>query len=583
MLLFGWLVPAHLRAVDVSVVEKAGRKTPSLIERGLALVREKKLGAAQLLLESAREQRLAYRQELAIAATDLAAAHPGWVTWGGGEPRLEGFFGTPATNHETEAGATASSTSVTQALLQTDEPARSPSRVGQPITEWLVRQENRQKALDLLGASRSPVVQEILRGRELTNTLIFSASKSAAGQALDTALALCGLLVEEGQLTVGVSNHIYGVAAQANGGGSSQPLEQVLLDLMSLGQRLNWCQLAVFGGRIEDAEILRRLAAQARKADSEGQLPALFSAVLLSSRPAEVAQYLSNFSETGLRDMGECLRFGAGGVDELLKRDQRLYNSSFRQRLAGYAPFGQFGGLVANYSWRKPEFALMLKWLLYLASGFWIAAGLHFSRPPVSALERPLQVRGFHVAREVLFALGFLVVVLLLSEPFLAQESQKEQLPFRLRLPSVGSVVAAGNAGMRSTFMNNLSLLTLLLFFVLQALIYTACLVKLAEIRRQKMPPRVKLKLLENEDHLFDAGLYLGFAGTIISLILVSLGVIKPSLMAAYSSTSFGIIFVSVFKICHLRPERRKLLLEAEAQSAESVAPVLGRDLVTSS
>ena len=131
--------------------------------------------------------------------------------------------------------------------------------------------------------------------------------------------------------------------------------------------------------------------------------------------------------------------------------------------------------------------------------------------------------------------------------------------------------------------MNNLSLLTLLLFFVLQALIYTACLVKLAEIRRQKMPPRVKLKLLENEDHLFDAGLYLGFAGTIISLILVSLGVIKPSLMAAYSSTSFGIIFVSVFKICHLRPERRKLLLEAEAQSAESVAPVLGRDLVTSS
>ena len=32
-------------------------------------------------------------------------------------------------------------------------------------------------------------------------------------------------------------------------------------------------------------------------------------------------------------------------------------------------------------------------------------------------MERPLQVRGFHIAREILFALGFLVVVLLLSEP----------------------------------------------------------------------------------------------------------------------------------------------------------------------
>jgi hypothetical protein len=122
--------------------------------------------------------------------------------------------------------------------------------------------------------------------------------------------------------------------------------------------------------------------------------------------------------------------------------------------------------------------------------------------------------------------------------------------------------------------MNQMSLLTLLLFFVIQLLIYIACLVKLAEIRRQNIPPRIKLKLLENEDHLFDAGLYLGFVGTIISLILVSLGIIKPSLMAAYSSTSFGIIFVSVFKIFNLRPLRRKLLLEAEAVYPESAAPV---------
>ena len=112
--------------------------------------------------------------------------------------------------------------------------------------------------------------------------------------------------------------------------------------------------------------------------------------------------------------------------------------------------------------------------------------------------------------------------------------------------------------------MNRASLLTLLIFFVLQALIYISCLVKLAEIRRQRVVPRVKLKLLENEEHLFDAGLYLGFAGTIISLILVSLNVIQQSLMAAYGSTSFGIIFVVIFKIFNLRPAKRQLLLEAE-------------------
>ena len=120
---------------------------------------------------------------------------------------------------------------------------------------------------------------------------------------------------------------------------------------------------------------------------------------------------------------------------------------------------------------------------------------------------------------------------------------------------------------------NSKNLITLLLFFVLQGLIYCACLVKLAEIRRQKVPARVQLRLLENEEHLFDAGLYLGFAGTIVCLILVSLGSIKFSLMAAYSSTSFGIIFVSIFKIFNLRPARRQLLMQSEVQSAAPASP----------
>jgi hypothetical protein len=103
---------------------------------------------------------------------------------------------------------------------------------------------------------------------------------------------------------------------------------------------------------------------------------------------------------------------------------------------------------------------------------------------------------------------------------------------------------------------------------VLQGLLYIASLVKLAEIRRQRVGPRVKLKLLENEEHLFDAGLYLGFLGTIVAFIIYSIYVRHQfDLMVAYSSTSFGILFVSCFKIFNLRPVRRKLLLEAEAES----------------
>ena len=97
----------------------------------------------------------------------------------------------------------------------------------------------------------------------------------------------------------------------------------------------------------------------------------------------------------------------------------------------------------------------------------------HFGKPAVSALEQPLQVRGFHVAREFLFGLGFLLVVLVLSEPFLAQESQKEEFHFRLQLPTAGSAVPAGNIGVKPSIMNNKSILTLLLFFVLRMIVGT--------------------------------------------------------------------------------------------------------------
>lgn len=547
----GWLAPVHLRAVEAGLLQKAGRNTPSLPARGLELVREKQLGAAQMLLAAARQEALPGREQLDSAINTLAAQHPGWQSWGGGDSQiLELLFGA--------------------------EPQK-PTAGAEPLTNWAVREANRSTVLELLRGSHHLAVQELLRCRALTNTVIFSPSASSSGQALDAALAECGLLLEEGRLAPNMSNALFALVAEANRGGNSQPLEQALLDLMTLGRRFNWNQLAVFVGHVEDTETLRLLANVTRQSDA--QLPVLFSAVQLSGQPAGVAKYLMTFSRSGLQDLGASLRCGAGGVKELLRRNQRFYSSAFRERANAQAPFS----VLAELAWRLPGLVLALKGLLLLGGGFLLALAMHFTWPAVSALERPLQVRGFHVVREILFALGFLLVVLLLSEPFLAQESQKVEFPFRLHLSMVGRLVPAGAANAHPSLMNQLSLLPLLLFFVLQGLIYSACLFKLAEIRRQRVTARIKLKLLENEDHMFDAGLYLGFVGTIISLILVSLGVVKFSLMAAYSSTSFGIIFVSVFKIFHLRPARRKLLLEAEGTLSQSPMPTATPRLATPS
>ena len=548
----GLLVPAHLRALDVEVLKAAGKGTPSLVDQGLTLVREQQLGAAQLVLRAAQREGIPGREPLVVAVTNLSAAHPNWDIWGGGDYHLQVLFAT--------------------------DPGL-PKSGSEPFTEWVVRLENRSTVLEMLRTSTRPTVRELLRCRGLTNTVIFSPSESSSGQALDAALSVCGLLLEERRLAAGLTNAVLAAATAANRGASTLPLEQILLDLMSLGQRFNWGQLAALVNRIEDPETLRLLANFARDADR--QLPELFSAVQLSGKPAQVTKYLADFSQTGLEDLSSSLRYGSGAVRELASRGQRLYLPPVRQRIAQRIPVGGLIAAAASYCLVMPTFALVMRWTMLLVGGFLLALAVHFARRAPSAIELPLQVRGFHLAREVLFALGLLLLVLLLSEPFLSEGSQRVEFPIRLHLPTLEGVIPAGANNVKVSFMNEKSLMTLVLFFVLQGLLYVASLLKLAEIRRQRVPARIKLRLLDNEDHLFDAGLYLGFVGTIISLILFSLGVIKPSLMAAYSSTSFGIIFVSVFKIFNLRPTRRKLVMETETGTPEPSAPPTGRPLAT--
>src|SRR5712691_7549579 len=211
-LVCGWLVPAYLRAVDAGVLQRAGKLGPSLVEQGAQLIKENKLGAAELLLEAARQEAIPERAELGLAVTNLAAQHPGWEFWGGGAPYLGALFASPGRQRSSDA----------------DGEKKRRESASEPLTEWVVRLENRGTVLDFLRASQRPAVSEVLDFRALTNTVIFSPSGSASGQALDAALSIAGLLLAEDKLTRGLSNAVFAAAWAANHGGSSQPLEELL-------------------------------------------------------------------------------------------------------------------------------------------------------------------------------------------------------------------------------------------------------------------------------------------------------------------------------------------------------------------
>ena len=73
---------------------------------------------------------------------------------------------------------------------------------------------------------------------------------------------------------------------------------------------------------------------------------------------------------------------------------------------------------------------------------------------------------------------------------------------------------------------------------------------------------------MENEENLFDGGLYVGIAGTALALVLQVLGFIEANLLAAYSSNLFGILCVAFVKIRHVRAFKKKLILQSQAAAA---------------
>ena len=123
----------------------------------------------------------------------------------------------------------------------------------------------------------------------------------------------------------------------------------------------------------------------------------------------------------------------------------------------------------------------------------------------------------------------------------------------------------AANASTTPATMDITTILTIVIFAAIQLGMYFICVMKISDIARQSIPPGLKLRLMENEENLFDGGLYLGIAGTATALVLQVLHVIDANLLAAYSSNLFGIVCVALVKIRHVRPYKRQLILESQA------------------
>ncbi|MFO1501472.1 MAG: hypothetical protein U1G07_24300 [Verrucomicrobiota bacterium] len=535
----GLLVPVHLQAIDATWLRLAGANGPSLVAEGTTLAAQDKTGPARLLLLAADQKSLPGREKLAATLAAAEKAHPTWKLWGGQALYLD--------------------TVLDRAMSATNLQST-------PVVDVLVPEATRRELMEAMDRSQRPGVVEILKTRDLTNSVVFPPVRSPSGQPLDATIAMTALLFQQDHFPSGLRNSIQMLVAAANRGTNLQPLEPIYLDLLSLGKRLNWGQLVHLLKRVPDTNALENVATLIR--EQEAHLPVVYSAMHCVDNARTVAAYLEHFPATGLRDLAFAVGTGVEPARAVLTRQQPIHYPTVRDRLTGYGAVAMIYEPTARLAADYPGLGVGLKYTLYVLGTLLIARALLYLSPSLMdelTAERPL-VSGPQLA----IGLCLLFIMLFFTESLVTRATPAVGPPLRIKFPMASAALRAKIPHQTRAMIDKVSAVSLLTFFVMQATIYVFCRMKLAEIRRQTLPSKLKLRLLENEEHLFDAGLYFGFVGTVVSLILVSVGIVKPSLMAAYSSTSFGIIFVSILKIFHLRPFRRRLILDAEISDRQA-------------
>jgi hypothetical protein len=524
LLAVAWLLPVNFKSLNTALLREAGRDTQTVAGFGRDLLELDKPGPAALVLEAAKQTGDAGASALGVVFDNFAAKHRDMMPWGGWDVALDPLL----------VGRTAAASAESQAVLK-----------------FMVTQQARDNLRRYLAVSRLPAVQTMLQTGELTTTVRFVPANRPGGQPLEAVILLTAYLWQTERLSASLQREVRVLAETAVRTGQMGALEDFYLDILTLGQRLNWIQLSELLRTTGSLGTVGQFAHLTRVAPDH--LPVIYTTALVTKSADKVAHYLITFGRPGVDSLRLALTFGQGAVEQLVQRQVPV--------TGGAGPEFELG---AAFALRHPELALLGKYVAFLGGIFLLmrAMDLRLFRAIELALPAAFPRMG-----SGLIALILTFIFFAFSEPFLLKAAPVSD--YKLTIPVLGVLAApAAPAPSTNPTMDITTILSITLFAAIQVGMYLICLVKISEVARSAVPAATKLRLMDNEENLFDGGLYIGIAGTATALVLQVLGIIDANLLAAYSSNLFGIVCVALVKIRHVRPYKRQLILEIQSITA---------------
>lgn len=551
------LIPAHLRSIDMAVIEASSENGRALETVLGETIRSAHVGSALRIIEAAQLSpavKRPYMQQIQA----LIDQRPSLLASGGSDRILEDFL----------------------ELVQSD---RSGGLTIAPLLPQLLPRSERASLSGMLADSSNANVAALLDARDIPGLLRLHPATHAAGAPFDAGILTLVLLVEGGHFSPALAQQIGQTAAQAALGtpAAVRTLEDFVIATLSLGRQLDHRSLADLAADAEKLADWGQMATLFRA--QPDRIDALYTSLHFEGAPGPVFDYLATYPETGTSDLDIALKNGPVAVQQILDTALPIYRPAGLARsvvewLQHYRPQS-----LVELSRSKRQIALALKATLLVLAGFAFALAMGAAwRASLREVEPVGWATPSVAARNFFTSLVVALTLWTLFEPEILKShnnvSGTDSAP-RIEFMVADSLQSLKTPVKAMQEINQVTLLVLALFFIVQLVIYSFCLIKLKEISKQRLSPALKLQLLENEENLFDFGLYVGLGGTVLSLILVAVGIVEASLMAAYASTLFGILFVAILKVLNLRPYRRHLIIEASVHAPSKSTGTLAKDI----
>ncbi|WP_309398187.1 hypothetical protein [Cerasicoccus maritimus] len=540
----GWLLPTYLDAVAPVVLHVVGAEGKSAANSADHLLVEGQLGPAWRINE-------ALQQLSGPDAEDVTT-----------ESLLNDQIAAFIAEHPEDRFIGSDEVYGQQVLaMSPKQPELNADSGPMPFQRLLTQKVNREVLLALLEESRNQNVLQILETRGMHGVRHFMPVASAAGAPLDSAILTTALLVQSGFIGPEFAREVATMAqlSMSGEGAAVARMEAFYMSVLGAAQRLDWASLGAWTRLARDPVSFMRATTLLRQSGEREAL--VFGVVMLSERPDWLADYYEEFGDAAWPDLERAFPWGGESLSYLLEYQLPLYHGPVLWSDQDDIPEQGALQTLLLFCADCRTLAIVVKIGLLLMAGMLIAAGgklLLLSRAQAGS-----GAPGMAWMQNAVVGVILLLIVVGVQEPQLFAQPVTEPGALFLEFELPAAVSTVEGESMPNATIDQQTVLVLLIFFMVQLVIYIVCLMKLSTLKRAPVPAETRITLLENEEPLFDLGLYVGLSGTVISLLMLAMGIVQASLVAAYASTLFGIIFVALLKILHVRPLKRKLILEA--------------------